>query len=116
MAQPWQARHCATVEGVLHGSLQTVDNVMRHPGQAAPIVRGTLFESDAIQIGSFVANPVSDACGDVERQSQYVVVLPFAGVYLPLAMSNSGGAAGLINGAVRTGACTHKSGASNVGH
>jgi AraC-like DNA-binding protein len=54
---------------------------MRHPGQAASIVRRTLFESDAIRIGSFVAHPVSDACGDVERQSHNVVVLPFAGVF-----------------------------------
>jgi AraC-like DNA-binding protein len=54
---------------------------MRHPGQAASIVRRTLFESDAIRIGSFVAHPVSDACGDVERQSHNIVVLPFAGVF-----------------------------------
>lgn len=55
---------------------------MRHPGQATSIVRRTLFESDAIRIGSFVAHPVSDACGDVERQSMNVVVLPFAGVFV----------------------------------
>jgi AraC-like DNA-binding protein len=45
------------------------------------IVRRTLFESDAIRIGSFEAQPASDACGDVERQSQNVVVLPVAGVF-----------------------------------
>jgi AraC-like DNA-binding protein len=54
---------------------------MRHPDQAASVVRQTLFESDAIRINSFVAHPVSDACGDVERQSLNVVVLPFAGVF-----------------------------------
>lgn len=55
--------------------------LMRHPGRAASIVRRTLFESDAIRIRSFVAHPVSDACGDVERPSLNVVVLPFAGVF-----------------------------------
>ena len=54
---------------------------MKHPGQTASIVRRTLFESDAIRIGSFDANPRSDACGEVEHQSLNVVVLPFAGVF-----------------------------------
>jgi AraC family transcriptional regulator len=45
------------------------------------IVRRTLFESDAIAIGSFAARPLSDACGDVERQNANAVVLPFAGVF-----------------------------------
>src|SRR5262249_18583172 len=55
-------------------------NVMRNPGEPS-IVRRTLFESDAIGISSFAARPVSDACGDVERQSLNAVVLPFAGVF-----------------------------------
>src|SRR5262249_43511908 len=53
---------------------------MRNPIEAS-VVRRALFESDAIAIGSFAARPVSDACGDVERQSQNAVVLPFAGVF-----------------------------------
>jgi AraC family transcriptional regulator len=54
---------------------------MRHPGHHVSIVRRTLFESDAIQISSFTAHPVAEACGDVECQSLNVVVLPFAGVF-----------------------------------
>jgi AraC family transcriptional regulator len=53
---------------------------MRNPGEPS-IVRRTLFESDAIGISSFAVRPVSDACGDVERQSLNAVVLPFAGVF-----------------------------------
>jgi AraC-like DNA-binding protein len=49
--------------------------------QVASIIRRTLFESDEIQIGSFEANPGSDSCGDVERQSLNAVVLPLAGVF-----------------------------------
>jgi hypothetical protein len=54
---------------------------MRDTGQVAPVARRTLFESDTIRIGSFVARPVSDACGDVECQGLNAVVLPFAGVF-----------------------------------
>jgi AraC family transcriptional regulator len=43
--------------------------------------RKTLFESETLQIGLFEAHPVSDACGDVERQSSNVVVLPISGVF-----------------------------------
>jgi AraC family transcriptional regulator len=45
------------------------------------VVRRTLFESNTLQIGWFAARPVSDACGDVERQSLNAVVLPFSGVF-----------------------------------
>jgi AraC family transcriptional regulator len=45
------------------------------------ITRATLFESDALQIGLFAARPVSDTCGNVERQSSNVVVLPVSGVF-----------------------------------
>ena len=45
------------------------------------ITRRTLFESEPLQIGLFEAHPVSDACGEVERQSSNVVVLPFSGVF-----------------------------------
>jgi AraC-like DNA-binding protein len=48
---------------------------------APAIIRRSLFESDAIHIGSFAARPASDACGETERQSQHVVVLPFAGLF-----------------------------------
>ena len=54
---------------------------MRQPDQAASIVRRSLFASAPIRIASFAAGPVSDACGDVERQDANVVVLPFAGVF-----------------------------------
>ncbi len=45
------------------------------------VVRRTLFESETLEIGSFEAHPASDACGDVERQSSNVVVLPLSGVF-----------------------------------
>jgi AraC-like DNA-binding protein len=45
------------------------------------VVRRTLFESNTLQIGWFAARPVSDACGDVERQSLHAVVLPVSGVF-----------------------------------
>ena len=54
---------------------------MRQPGQAASIVRRLLFECEPIRIGSFAVDPVSDACGDVERQDSNVMVLPFAGLF-----------------------------------
>ena len=44
-------------------------------------VRNTLFCGKAIQVGQFEARPRSDACGDVERQSSNVVVLPVSGVF-----------------------------------
>jgi AraC-like DNA-binding protein len=43
--------------------------------------RRSLFESDTLQIGLLAVRPTSDACGDVERQSSHVVVLPFRGVF-----------------------------------
>lgn len=49
--------------------------------RAAPIVRRTLFDGDAIRIASFEARPQSDGCGEVERQEANAVVLPFAGVF-----------------------------------
>jgi hypothetical protein len=55
-------------------------SVMRN-SQAASIIRRMLFESDEIQIDLFEANPGSDRCGDVERQSLNAVVLPLAGVF-----------------------------------
>lgn len=45
------------------------------------IIRKTLFESEILQIDLVETHPVSDACGDVERQSVNVVVLPFSGVF-----------------------------------
>lgn len=44
-------------------------------------IRKTLFKSETLQIGLFQAHPASDACGDVERQSLNVVVLPVSGVF-----------------------------------
>jgi AraC family transcriptional regulator len=45
------------------------------------IIRRTLFASEALQIGWFEARPVTDACGDVERQGANVIVLPFSGIF-----------------------------------
>ncbi len=45
------------------------------------IIRKTLFESETLQIGQVETFPVADACGDVERQSVNVVVLPLSGVF-----------------------------------
>jgi AraC family transcriptional regulator len=45
------------------------------------VTRRTLSESDTLHISLFEAYPASDACGDVERQSSNVVVLPFCGVF-----------------------------------
>jgi AraC-like DNA-binding protein len=54
---------------------------MRQPPHATSIVRKPLFASEPIRIASFAADPVSDACGDVERQDTHVMVLPYAGVF-----------------------------------
>jgi AraC family transcriptional regulator len=43
--------------------------------------RRTFFENETLQIGLFDARPVSDACGDVERQSLNAVALPLSGVF-----------------------------------
>jgi len=45
------------------------------------ITRKTLFESENLHIGLFEGRPVSDACGEVERQSHNAVVLPLSGVF-----------------------------------
>jgi AraC-like DNA-binding protein len=45
------------------------------------IFRRTLFDSENMQIGLFEAHPVSDACGEVERQSLNAIVLPVSGVF-----------------------------------
>jgi AraC family transcriptional regulator len=45
------------------------------------VVRRKVFESEMLQIGLFEAHPVSDACGDVQRQDSNLVVLPFSGVF-----------------------------------
>jgi AraC-like DNA-binding protein len=45
------------------------------------VTRRTLFESKMLQIGLFEARNVSEKCGEVERQSCNVVVLPFSGVF-----------------------------------
>lgn len=39
------------------------------------IKRKTLFQSETLQIGLFEVRPLSDACGDIERQSLNVMVL-----------------------------------------
>jgi len=44
-------------------------------------IRKTLFEGDALQIGSFRTRPRSDACGEIERQSSNAVALPLSGLF-----------------------------------
>ena len=45
------------------------------------VIRRTLLESETVRIDRIEARPVSDACGDVERQDSNVMVLPFAGLF-----------------------------------
>ena len=45
------------------------------------VIRKTLFENGSLQIGSVDTRPLSDTCGDVERQSLNVVVLPLSGLF-----------------------------------
>ena len=45
------------------------------------VIRRTLFENETLQIGRFEVRPVSDACGEVERQDSHVVVLPVSGLF-----------------------------------
>jgi AraC-like DNA-binding protein len=45
------------------------------------VIRRTLFESDTLHIGLFAARPVTDVCGEVERQNTNVVVLPVSGIF-----------------------------------
>ena len=47
----------------------------------AQVVRKALFASERLQIGSFQAQPTSEACGDVERQTSNAIVLPVSGVF-----------------------------------
>ena len=49
--------------------------------RAVEVIRKTLFESERLQTGLFEAHPVSDACGDIERQSLNALVLPLTGVF-----------------------------------
>lgn len=45
------------------------------------ITRKTLFDSETLQIDTVEIRPVTDACGEIERQSLNVVVLPVSGVF-----------------------------------
>jgi AraC family transcriptional regulator len=45
------------------------------------IKRKSLFESETLQIGLFESRPRSDACGEIERQNLYAMVLPISGVF-----------------------------------
>lgn len=45
------------------------------------VIRTPLFDGDTLRIGLFEAHPVSDACGDLERQTLNAVVLPLSGVF-----------------------------------
>jgi AraC-like DNA-binding protein len=48
---------------------------------ATQIVRRTLFTSALLRVGHVVARPSSPECGEIERQSSNVLVLPLAGVF-----------------------------------
>jgi len=45
------------------------------------VTRRTLFESNTLRIGLFEARNVPEKCGEIERQSSNVVVLPFSGLF-----------------------------------
>ena len=45
------------------------------------VIRKTLFEGESLRIGSVDTRPLSDACGDIERQDLNVVVLPLSGLF-----------------------------------
>lgn len=45
------------------------------------IIRRTLFEGALLRIGHVVTRPSSPECGEIERQSANVLVLPLAGVF-----------------------------------
>src|SRR5437868_15452652 len=45
------------------------------------ITRTKLFENERLQVGFFEARVASDACGDVDRQTSNLLVLPFSGVF-----------------------------------
>jgi AraC family transcriptional regulator len=45
------------------------------------VTRRTLFESKKLQIGLFEARDVPVQCGEIERQSRNVVVLPYSGLF-----------------------------------
>jgi AraC family transcriptional regulator len=65
---------------VHHGALPYAC-LVKDQDLAVEITRRTLFESETLQIGLFEARRVPDACGDIERQSLNVMVLPFSGVF-----------------------------------
>jgi AraC-like DNA-binding protein len=46
-----------------------------------PMVRRTLFDGDLLRVDHIVARPSSPACGEIERQSLNVLVLPITGVF-----------------------------------
>lgn len=43
--------------------------------------RRTLLDSPTLQIGLFQVRPSDDACGQIERQTRHVVVLPLSGLF-----------------------------------
>lgn len=45
------------------------------------ITRRSLFAGATLTVGLFHARPVTDACGDIERQSSSAIVLPLSGVF-----------------------------------
>jgi AraC-like DNA-binding protein len=48
---------------------------------ATQIVRRTLFDSALLRVGHAIARPGSPECGEIERQSLNLLVLPTAGVF-----------------------------------
>ena len=54
--------------------------IQRDRSLVVETIRKTLL-AGVLQIGSFWARPLSEACGEIERQSSNAVVLPFSGVF-----------------------------------
>ena len=54
---------------------------MTNYGTDMQIVRCTLFDSELLRVGHVVARPSSSECGEIERQSLNILVLPLAGVF-----------------------------------
>lgn len=65
----------------LLGHVARLSPCVSRGGAVVETIRKTLFTGDALQIGLFQARPLSDACGNVERQSSHAVVLPVSGLF-----------------------------------
>lgn len=60
---------------------EAIDSRMGRVQNQGELVRRTLFQSELLHVGHVIARPASLGCGEVERQSVHVLVLPLAGVF-----------------------------------